>query len=93
VEFEFSEYTALESAGLLEVTLLLLGREQLVSFNVTVIAYNTESSSSAIGNGLIGIIYVIRILLVIIVSEIYYACKVEYPHNLQLISKKLRMHK
>ena len=58
VEFEFSEYTALESAGLLEVTLLLLGREQLVSFNVTVIAYNDESSSSAIGNGLIGIIYV-----------------------------------
>ena len=49
MEFEFSEYTMLESVGLLNVTLLLMGRTQAVSFNVTVIANNT-GSSSAIGN-------------------------------------------
>ena len=54
MEFEFSEYTVTESAGMLRVTLLLLGREQQVSFNVTVIANNT-GSSSAIGNGLMGV--------------------------------------
>lgn len=49
VEFEFSEYTVLESAGMLNVTVLLMGRPQPMSFNVTVIA-NDTGSSSAIGN-------------------------------------------
>ena len=49
MEFEFSEYTILESVGMLNVTLLLMGRTQPMSFNVTVIA-NDTGSSSAIGN-------------------------------------------
>ena len=49
MEFEFAEYTILESAGILNVTVLLMGRTQPVSFNVTVIA-NDTTPSSAIGN-------------------------------------------
>ena len=52
VEFEFSEYPVLESTGLLNVTLLLTGKAQPISFNVTVIANDTESST-AIGNTII----------------------------------------
>lgn len=48
VEFEFSEYTVLESVGLLNVTLLLMGKTQSTLFNVIVIA-NDTGSSSAIG--------------------------------------------
>lgn len=49
VEFEFSEYTVLESVGLLNVTLLLMGKTQPTLFNVIVIANDTAGSSSAIG--------------------------------------------
>ena len=49
VEFEFPEYAVIESNGLLNVTLLLMGRTQPKSFNVTVIT-NGNGSSSAIGN-------------------------------------------
>ena len=48
VEFEVLEYAVLESVGLLNVTLILMGETQPVSFNVTVIADDT-GSSSAIG--------------------------------------------
>lgn len=46
VEFEVSEYAVLESVGLLNVTLILMGETQPVSFNVTVIANDTGSSSA-----------------------------------------------
>ena len=48
VEFELSEYTVLESVGILNVTLLLMGKTQPTSFNVIVIA-NDTGSSTAIG--------------------------------------------